>query len=80
MGEGRLELLQEYRESGFDGKYERTTHYTLLVDDEQPTATLEIAVVKQTFPNGPERRTVTRYKIGREALVSFIQKEGTRAE
>lgn len=80
MGEGRLELFQEYTESGFDGKYERTTYYRLLVDDEQPNATLEIEVVKQTFPDGAERRSVTQYKIRREALVTFIQKTGTRAD
>ena len=80
MGEGRLELLQEYRESGFDGKYERTTYYRLHIDDEKPDATLEIEVVKRTFPDGAERGSVTRYQIGREALVTFIQKEGTRTD
>jgi hypothetical protein len=78
MGERRLELFEEYRESGFDGKYERTTYYRLIVGEESRTATLEIEVVTRTFPGPSEQESITRYAIGVDALVKFIEKQGTR--
>lgn len=61
MSEKRLELFHDYSETGFDGKYERTTYYTLIVGDgnRNATVTLEVQVDKRTFPDGPESQSNT---------------------
>lgn len=81
MPDRRLELFQEYTESGFDGMYERTTYYRLIVGEENPsTATLEVEVEKRTSPGGNERKSFSRYQINIGDLVKFIKEHGTRAD
>jgi len=78
MGAGQIDLFEEYRESGFDGKYEKSTYYRFIVGDgdSNATATLEIEVETRVGSGPPERRSITRYEIGVQALVALLKKEG----
>lgn len=78
MPDERLDLFDDYSESGFDGKYERWDRSWLVVDKEKRTVTLEVEVEKRTFPDGPERKTSTRYQLKVGELVALIEKHGTR--
>jgi hypothetical protein len=55
-------------------------YYRLIVDDGNRTAPaiLEVEVVNRTFPDGPERESLTRYQLKVADLVELIQKHGTR--
>lgn len=75
MAERRLELFEEYRETGFDGQYERTTYYRLIVDEGK--VILEVEVEKRTS-GGSTNTSTTRHEIGVNDLVKLIEKHGTR--
>lgn len=78
--ERQFDLFHDYSESGFQGQYEQTIYYTLFVSkgNKAATATLEVKVEKQTFPNGPVRESVTRYELPVTQLAALIEKHGKR--
>lgn len=87
--ERKLDLDESYRESGFDGMYEETTHYRLIVrsDDGKKIATLEIEQETRnsgtaSAPNYTSKATrdwIKRYEISVADLVTLIAKNGKPA-
>ena len=78
MGAGRIDLFDEYRETGFDGKYEKSTYYRLIVGegDGEATAALEVEVTTRVGFGPTEQESLIRYEIGVRALVALLKKEG----
>lgn len=70
----KIDLYEEYRETGFDGKYEHTTRYRLIVDETNRTVILEVEAETQTYPSPPQRKSLTRYEVKAGDLVALIQK------
>lgn len=74
----KIEMYQDYKESGFDGAYEKTTYYRLLRDEASANAVviLEKEVVRSSSPRGSEPSEVVQYQIAARDLVAFILEKG----
>lgn len=84
--EQKLDLDESYRERGFDGQYEETTHYRLIVrsDDGKKIARLEIeketrntgTASSPNYTNKATRDWIKRYEISVPDPVTLIEKNG----
>ena len=84
--ERRLNLDESYRERGFDGQYEETTRYRLIVRSDYGEKVVTLEIEKETrntgaasSPNYTSKATrdwIKRYEISVPDLVTLIEKNG----